>query len=197
MAKEIVVKTIFQFKRGLSTSWTEKNPVLYPGEPGYELDTGKLKIGHDDLPWNSLSYFNGDYSVSPDNNSLQINQEGKITLYGFDGAEIGQVPSKGENGTIEWIDRKDLIKIGSNLIMDEEGRISVSDNLTAQVNNATLQASNAADRASQSAIIAGNYAADAIQAKNAIDNKIWYGTMQEYNALQTVSNSTIYIILHE
>ena len=49
----------------------------------------------------------------------------------------------------------------------------------------------------QSKFLAGNYAAQAIQAKQAIDQKIWYGTMEEYNALETVNSSTIYIILHE
>lgn len=55
----------------------------------------------------------------------------------------------------------------------------------------------AAARASQAATTAGNFAAQAIQAQQAIDQKIWYGTMEEYNALETIYNSTIYIILHE
>lgn len=63
--------------------------------------------------------------------------------------------------------------------------------------NSAAGAEAAAQRASQSAIIAGNYAAQAIQAQQAVENKIWYGTIEEYNALETVSNSTIYIILHE
>lgn len=55
----------------------------------------------------------------------------------------------------------------------------------------------AAARASQAAITAGNFAAQAIQAQQAIEQKIWYGTMEEYNNLETVYSSTIYIILHE
>ena len=55
----------------------------------------------------------------------------------------------------------------------------------------------AAQRANQAAITAGNYAAQAIQAKNSIEEKIWYGTIEEYNNLETVNSSTIYIILHE
>lgn len=58
-------------------------------------------------------------------------------------------------------------------------------------------AEQAAARASQAATTAGNYAAQAIQAYQAIEQKIWYGTMEEYNNLETVSRSTIYIILHE
>lgn len=65
-----------------------------------------------------------------------------------------------------------------------------ADDILAQVNQS-------AANASQAATIAGNYAAQAIQAKQAIDQKIWYGTMEEYNTLETVNSSTIYIILHE
>lgn len=65
------------------------------------------------------------------------------------------------------------------------------------ISSGSSGAEEAAARASQSAVIAGNYAAQAIQAQQAIEHKIWYGTMEEYNALETVSNSTIYIILHE
>ena len=37
-----------------------------------------------------------------------------------------------------------------------------------------IVAKDAAERASQSAVVAGNYAAQAIQAQQAIENKIWY-----------------------
>ena len=83
------------------------------------------------------------------------------------------------------------IKIGNGLTIDSE-----TGELTA-AGGSSAGAEAAAERASQSAITAGNYAAQAIQAQQAIENKIWYGTIEEYNALETVSNSTIYIILHE
>ena len=40
---EVTYKTIFKFKRGTSEAWTIVNPTLAEGEPGFELDTGKLK----------------------------------------------------------------------------------------------------------------------------------------------------------
>ena len=83
------------------------------------------------------------------------------------------------------------IKIGNGLVINTE-----TGELTA-VGGSDAGVEAAAERASQSAIVAGNYAAQAIQAQQAIENKIWYGTIEEYNALETVSNSTIYIILHE
>ena len=87
-----------------------------------------------------------------------------------------------------------IVKPGTGLAIASDGTLSITDNYT---NNILEQTTSAANRASQSAIVAGNYAAQAIQARNAIDGKIWYGTIEEYNALATVNNSTIYIILHE
>ena len=84
----------------------------------------------------------------------------------------------------------DVVKPGIGIVIDDDGTISVAESVLTQGNDA-------AARASPAAVLAGNYAAQAIQAQNAINNKIWYGTMEEYNALETVSNSTIYIILHE
>ena len=48
--------TTIQLKRGLSTNWTTKNPVLADGEVGFETDTQRFKIGDGTTPWNSLGY---------------------------------------------------------------------------------------------------------------------------------------------
>lgn len=50
-----VIKTTFQFKRGLSSAWEKANPILAPGEPGWALDTHVLKIGDGATPWNQLN----------------------------------------------------------------------------------------------------------------------------------------------
>lgn len=51
-----VIKTTFQLKRGTAAKWTELNLVLAPGEPGFEYDTKKLKIGDGVTAWNDLPY---------------------------------------------------------------------------------------------------------------------------------------------
>ena len=53
------ITTTFQFKRGLASAWTNVNPILAAAEPGYELDTGKLKIGDGSTAWNDLDYLSG------------------------------------------------------------------------------------------------------------------------------------------
>ena len=52
------VQHTYQFKRGTAQRWVEVNPVLQQGEPGFEYDTGKLKIGDGFTPWLALSYIN-------------------------------------------------------------------------------------------------------------------------------------------
>lgn len=54
MATEIL--TTFQLKRGTAARWLEVNPVLAQGEPGYEYDTHKLKIGDGIKRWKQLPY---------------------------------------------------------------------------------------------------------------------------------------------
>ncbi|MDI1290666.1 MAG: hypothetical protein PSX37_12045 [bacterium] len=46
---------------GTAAEWTTANPTLSSGEPGYEKDTHKVKIGDGATPWVSLPY-----SVLPD-----------------------------------------------------------------------------------------------------------------------------------
>ena len=51
-----VVKTTFQFKRGTAAKWVELNLILAAGEPGFEIDTGRLKIGDGKRAWLDLPY---------------------------------------------------------------------------------------------------------------------------------------------
>ena len=50
------IKTTFQVKRGTAERWLEVNPVLKQGEPGYEFDTHRLKIGDGIKYWTELPY---------------------------------------------------------------------------------------------------------------------------------------------
>ena len=48
-----------QYRRGTAAQWTAANPVLASGEPGYETDTGKFKVGDGSSNWASLPYSSG------------------------------------------------------------------------------------------------------------------------------------------
>jgi hypothetical protein len=48
-----------QLRRGDSAFWEDENPTLRSGEPGWERDTGRMKIGDGVTPWRELKYFLG------------------------------------------------------------------------------------------------------------------------------------------
>ena len=46
-----------QYRRGTAAQWSAANTRLAAGEPGYETDTGKFKVGDGSTAWSGLSYF--------------------------------------------------------------------------------------------------------------------------------------------
>lgn len=84
MAVEIL--TTFQLKRGTANRWVEVNPILKQGEPGFEYDTGKLKIGDGIHTWLELDYI-GETELSPDENEV-------FELYG--GSATDNIKLEGE-----------------------------------------------------------------------------------------------------
>ena len=48
-----------KFRRDTAAAWTQANPVLAQGEPGFEHDTGLLKIGDGETVWTNLDYASG------------------------------------------------------------------------------------------------------------------------------------------
>ena len=57
-----IINAIFKLRRGMSADWERVNPVLESGEPAFELDTLKMKIGNGLTPWNDLPYIAGEGS---------------------------------------------------------------------------------------------------------------------------------------
>ena len=74
----------FQLRRGTADEWALENPVLAENELGVESDTGRLKRGDGETPWNSLLYGG---------------LKGRPGPEGFPGLEVGeqvQVPIRAE-----------------------------------------------------------------------------------------------------
>ena len=46
----------FHWRRDTASDWTTANPTLLNGEPGYETDTGKFKLGDGSTAWTGLPY---------------------------------------------------------------------------------------------------------------------------------------------
>lgn len=106
----------FKLRRGTSAAWIAANPVLQAGEPGVEIDTGKLKLGNGVSHWLQLGYLSGEGSPGEDGKSAyeiavqegfvgNVNQwltslqgeQGPQGIPGLDG-EDGSVGPPGQDG---------------------------------------------------------------------------------------------------
>lgn len=77
-----------QLRHDPAATWTSCNPVLKPGELGFETDTGQGKEGDGVTPWNGLPYIGGGISSS---------SAGPMGPPGFDG-DIGDPGPMGPPG---------------------------------------------------------------------------------------------------
>ena len=92
------------------TNWTTNNPKPLKGELCIEFDPSavsndyivRAKVGDGVNYYNDLPYLAGQLTV--DGKSITINQDGQITINGFDDAEPGQFPVKKVSNNVESID---------------------------------------------------------------------------------------------
>lgn len=110
-----------------------------------------------------------------DDESIEHTADNKaIQIKNFDTAELNQYPVKSDSG-IDW---QDIIT-------------------TEDLDNKVQQASQYADASQTAANISGEFTQQVLNTKNEIDNKFWYGTMEEYNALTNVNPDTYYFIIDD
>jgi hypothetical protein len=48
--------SLLKYRRGTALEWATANPTLADGEPAFEIDTLKFKVGDGVTAWNSLRY---------------------------------------------------------------------------------------------------------------------------------------------
>ena len=98
------IRTIFKFRRHNASDW-DPNYKLQDGEPGFELDTGKLKIGDGHTTWANLNYLNGVANLTTDGslNLILNGSEISLSLQNFSSAQTGTSPKKTSNGELEWV----------------------------------------------------------------------------------------------
>lgn len=62
-----------QLRRDSSAQWTSVNPILAQGEMGFEINSGKVKVGDGVHTWNTLPYLTSNLEVIAANLQSQIN----------------------------------------------------------------------------------------------------------------------------
>jgi len=68
--------TLIKLRRDTAANWASANPILAQGEPGFELDTLKIKIGDGNTVWSSLDY----QPSSADLSNIVSSLDGKLDL---------------------------------------------------------------------------------------------------------------------
>jgi hypothetical protein len=92
---------MIQFKRGKTNTWNNQKTLLADGQPGYDKDKKKLKIGDGKTAWKNLPFISGLFAEEilekeskADDNTLftygtgapKSSTKGKVYLQQFDGA---------------------------------------------------------------------------------------------------------------
>lgn len=104
----------YQYRRGLAADWTTNNTILASGEPGYETDTGKMKIGNGTTAWTSLGY-----SVTGSSNVVSV---GNTTI----NVTVNSTSVTIANSTLSTYLDNDYIAIGNTTVNTALTNISIS-----------------------------------------------------------------------
>lgn len=87
------VGVTFELRRDTAARWAAQNPVLNPAEPGFEMDTGLLKVGDGATPWLTLPY------LIP--SSQRGTANGVATLDATGHVPSSQVPGSGSSAIVQ------------------------------------------------------------------------------------------------
>lgn len=206
------IETI-QFKRGKKATLEAKLVegvlgVLKQGEPAFETDTNKLKVGDGKSNYKDLPYLTGDtanfvihdvahnqiliYDATleqwvnkdlADKDSIIYLDTKGLSIKGYDEAKQGQILVKDSENGIAWIDPVDLESM--------QELVAAAETASTNANNYALDAGNSASKASQAASTAERINA---QTMNFVNSKFWWGTLEEYNNLEQITEGTFYFV---
>ena len=120
--------TTIKFRRDTSANWTSVNPIPAQGEPCYETDTGKLKIGNGSDNYVTLPYVSDGGGSSGDlpiatattlggikvGNNLSITEDGTLSASGGSAGttDYTQLENKPQINSVELTGNKTLDDLG-------------------------------------------------------------------------------------
>ena len=120
--------TTIKFRRDTSANWTSVNPIPAQGEPCYETDTGKLKIGNGSDNYVTLPYVSDGGGSSGDlpiatattlggvkiGNNLSITEDGTLSATGGSAGttDYTQLENKPQINSVELTGNKTLNDLG-------------------------------------------------------------------------------------
>lgn len=118
--------TTIKFRRDTSANWTSVNPIPAQGEPCYETDTGKLKIGNGSDSYTTLPYVSDGGGSSGDlpiatattlggikvGNNLTITADGTLSASVAGTTDYTQLENKPQINSVELTGNKTLNDLG-------------------------------------------------------------------------------------
>ncbi len=136
--------TQIKLRRDTSANFTSKNPILGIGEPAYETDTKKLKIGDGTTAYTQLPYFssgggssdvtatlpikivNGVISLEVDGQTIQI-VDGKLHANLDElGNEVNDLSGRLTSAEADILTKQDKLTAGDNITISENNVISAT-----------------------------------------------------------------------
>jgi hypothetical protein len=79
---------LISLRSGTENQWTSTNPILSSGEPGFEIDTGRVKIGNGTTAWSGL-YYNSIIPtglIAGNNININLGTNGSTATIGVSGS---------------------------------------------------------------------------------------------------------------
>lgn len=136
--------TQIKLRRDTAANFTSKNPVLGIGEPAYETDTKKLKIGDGATVYNNLDYFaggggsteftvvqplklvDGTLTLQIDEQTIQV-QDGKLVANLDElGNEVNTLAGDVAGVQADLANKQDKLTAGNNITISTDNIISAS-----------------------------------------------------------------------
>lgn len=156
--------TQIKLRRDTAANFTSKNPVLGAGEPAYETDTKKLKIGDGTTAYNSLDYFtsgggsstnitatlplkivDGVISLEVDGQTIQI-VDGKLHANLDElGNEVNDLSGRVTTTEADILKKQDKLTAGDNITISVDNIISAAASSGLEVKTATTADFNSAE----------------------------------------------------
>lgn len=156
--------TQIKLRRDTAANFTSKNPVLGVGEPAYETDTKKLKIGDGTTAYNSLDYFtsggggstnitatlplkivDGVISLEVDGQTIQI-VDGKLHANLDElGNEVNDLSGRVTAAEADILKKQDKLTAGDNITISVDNIISAAASSGLEVKTATTADFNSAE----------------------------------------------------
>lgn len=136
--------TQIKLRRDTAANFASKNPVLGIGEPAYETDTKKLKIGDGTTAYNSLDYFaggggsteftavqplklvDGTLTLQIDEQTIQV-QDGKLVANLDElGNEVNTLSGRVNAAEADILTKQDKLTAGDNITISTDNIISAT-----------------------------------------------------------------------